>query len=283
MQQVNLKQRSPEWYEFRRNHIGGSDAAVCLGESPYMSAHELYLEKLGLGKPKQVNSYMQQGIDLEEPARSAFENIMGISVFPVCRKSRHTDFMMASLDGLDMDEKIAVEIKCPSNMTYHQMALDGQVPDHHMPQLQHQLSVLGLDVVYFFSYTLSSHAIVEVKRDEKYIKNLIEKEKAFWDYVLKKEPPPLTEKDYVFCESPEWKELTDEWRTLSDLEDRKEVIRNRLIAIAGEKNAKGNGCTLTKVHRKGNVVYSKIEYLKTIDLEPYRSPPVESWRLSMNG
>jgi|SRR6185295_5479222 len=282
MQQPNLRQRSPEWHEFRQKHIGGSDAITCMGDYRYATPYQLYLEKLGLSSPRRITSAMQNGIDNEEPARRAFENLMGISVFPVVRKSRTVDFMMSSLDGLDMDEKIAVEIKCPSDMTYHQMALDGKVPDHHMPQLQHQISVLGLDGIYFFSYTATSSAVVEVKRDENYIRNLIEKERIFWEYVTKEEAPPLTDKDYVYCESNEWKELTEEWKRLSDLEERKEIVRKQLIAIAGDKNAKGNGCTLTKVYRKGNIPYSKIPEVKKLDLEAHRGPPIESWRLSIN-
>lgn len=282
MQQPNLKQGSPEWHEFRRNHIGGSDAAVCVQQSPYMTPYDLYLEKIGLGTNRSINSYMQKGIDLEEPARKAFEETMGVSVFPTVRKSQKVHFMAASLDGLDIDGKIAVEIKCPSNMTYHQMALDGQVPEHHMPQLQHQISVLGLDGIYFFSYTPTSNAIVEVKKDDNYIKNLIEKERIFWDHVTKKEPPPLTEKDYLYCESNEWKELTDEWKQLCILEDRKEEIRKRLIILSGQKNAKGHGVTLTRVHRKGSIEYNSIPELKLIDLEKYRKPPIESWRLTVN-
>jgi putative phage-type endonuclease len=281
MQQPNLRQGTAEWHEFRQKHIGGSDAAICLGESQYMTPYQLYLEKIGLGKPRQINSAMQNGIDLEEPARRAFEQSIGVSVFPVVRKSRTIDFMIASMDGLDMDEKIAVEIKCPMNMIYHQMALDGEVPAHHMPQLQHQMSVLNLESIYFFSYTVSTHKAILVRKDENYIKNIIEKETEFWNYVDKKEAPPLSEKDYAYCDSTEWKELTEEWKQLNDLEERKEAIRKRLISIAGDRNAKGNGITLTKVYRKGVIPYSTIPEIKKLNLEPHRNPPSESWRLTI--
>src|SRR6185295_11413046 len=169
MQQPNLRQRSPEWHEFRQKHIGGSDAITCMGDYRYATPYQLYLEKLGLSSPRRITSAMQNGIDNEEPARRAFENLMGISVFPVVRKSRTVEFMMSSLDG-----------------------------------------------IYFFSYTATSSDVVEVKREKNYIRNLIEKERIFWEYVTKEEAPPLTDKDYVYCESNEWKELTEEWKRLSD-------------------------------------------------------------------
>ncbi len=283
MQQLNYVQGSEEWHTFRNKHIGSSDAAVCvLGLHYETTPYMLYMQKMGKAEPKKTTSAMYNGKVNEEPARRCFEDQLGVSVFPTVRESRTTHFMAASLDGLDIDEKVAVEIKCPvnENSTYHQMALQGQVPEHHMPQLQHQISVLELERIYFFSYTQSSNAIVEVKRDETYIKNMIQKETIFWEHVDKKNPPPLTEKDYLYCDTNEWKELTDEWIQLDYLEDRKEQIRRRLIEIAGQKNTKGNGVTVSKTQRKGNVVYSEIPYLKTIDLDQYRSPPTEIWRIT---
>ena len=36
-----------EWLEFRRNGIGGSDAACVLGISPFRTGVDLYYDKLG--------------------------------------------------------------------------------------------------------------------------------------------------------------------------------------------------------------------------------------------
>lgn len=280
MQSVSLIQGTPEWHEFRQKHIGGSDASVCLGESKYMSPYELYLEKIGEGKPKKVTTIMHQGNILEEPARKAFEQVMDVSVFPVVRKHKEYDFMAASMDGLDMDEKIAVEIKCPFSKIYHQMALNGVMPDHHMPQVQHQMSVLNIDKMYYFSYTIESHGLVVVNRDDDYIKNLISKEKEFWEMVQSRKPPELTDKDYLEMESTEWKELSDEWNRLCEMDDRKEAVRQRIIALSGAQNAKGYGIRLTKVMRKGSVDYKAVPMLKGVDLEAYRKPSNESYRIT---
>lgn len=277
-----MKQRVPEWHEFRRNHIGSSDASICLGDYRYKTPYQLYLEKIGLGEPEPISAPMQRGLDLEEEARMQFERVTGHAVFPTVRTHKDIEWMSASLDGLSIDGDIAVELKCPSNPLYHEMAMDGVLPEHHMPQLQHQMEVLGLQDIYFFSYTVTSYGIIIVKRSQNFIDDIKHKEKAFWECVTSKKPPSLTEKDYVFCDSNEWKELTDEWKQLCDLDDKKERVRKRLLEISGKRNAKGNGITLTKVFSKGKVAYDHIPVLQNLDLEPYRNPPSESFRITVN-
>ena len=44
---VRVRQGSPEWHDFRRSHIGSSDAPIIAGESPYQSPLDLYVRKLG--------------------------------------------------------------------------------------------------------------------------------------------------------------------------------------------------------------------------------------------
>lgn len=38
----------PEWLEYRRKGLGGSDAAAVLGISPFRTARDLYYDKLGV-------------------------------------------------------------------------------------------------------------------------------------------------------------------------------------------------------------------------------------------
>ena len=44
-----------EWLQARRNHIGGSDAAACVGMSPYKDNVQLWEEKMGLVEPEDIS------------------------------------------------------------------------------------------------------------------------------------------------------------------------------------------------------------------------------------
>lgn len=40
-----------EWLEYRRRGIGGSDVAAVFGLSPYLTARDLYYDKIGVATP----------------------------------------------------------------------------------------------------------------------------------------------------------------------------------------------------------------------------------------
>ena len=62
-----------EWLENRRIGIGGSDAGVILGYSPYKSPNTLWAEKCGLIADEiPDNYYMRDGRDLEEVVAKRF-------------------------------------------------------------------------------------------------------------------------------------------------------------------------------------------------------------------
>ena len=70
---VNVSKISrEEWLEFRREGIGGSDAAVVLGLNPFRSLLELYSDKLGLLPDKEDTELMRTGRDLEQYVASRF-------------------------------------------------------------------------------------------------------------------------------------------------------------------------------------------------------------------
>lgn len=48
LEKIKLEHNSPEWLEFRKTGIGGSDAAAILGLSPFKTNVEVWEEKVGL-------------------------------------------------------------------------------------------------------------------------------------------------------------------------------------------------------------------------------------------
>ena len=52
---IKLKHNSPEWLAFRKTGIGASEAAAVLGYSNTMSNIDLWEQKMGLQKPKDLD------------------------------------------------------------------------------------------------------------------------------------------------------------------------------------------------------------------------------------
>jgi putative phage-type endonuclease len=147
---AELTQNTPEWLEFRRKKIGASDAPIILEVSPWKTPYQLWLEKTsGSLPPSTVRQ--KRGLELEELARQVFEKKTGMIMFPKVVLHPSLDWMMASLDGIDIDGQAIVEIKCPGQ-TDHDVAKTGKVPEKYIPQLQHQLAVTGVEIAYYFSF-----------------------------------------------------------------------------------------------------------------------------------
>ena len=182
MKFVQLKQNTPEWLEFRKSHIGASDSSVIMGCNPYKTINELVAEKVhGLSQP--MNDKMQRGKDLEPLALSEFERIVGGLYSPAIVIHSEYEWCMASLDGIEMDGKYIVEIKCPGKKN-HTLAKKGKVPDEYYPQLQHQLACTGLEWIYYFSYSEGDNALLKIERDNPYIETMLHKQKQFYEEHL---------------------------------------------------------------------------------------------------
>lgn len=285
LKRLDVSQDTPQWLEMRKNFVGASDSPVIMHESPWKTPFELWEEKVGLKQFSFVTPAMQRGKDMEHIARYEFEKLTGKKYLPVVVKHPDNDFMIASLDGLSEDEKSIVEIKCPKKVD-HELAKKGQVPRHYYAQLQHQLACCGLDMAYFYSFDGEQGCIVEVYKDASYIDTMVKREEAFIKCVRQFCPPSLCEKDYIEVIDPKWEMLSKKYvklkRLLSNLETKEKEIREELIHIAGGLNSTGNGIKLSKVVRKGSIDYDamlKQEKIQ-VNLERYRKPSIESWRIS---
>lgn len=277
-----LIQNTPEWLEMRRNKVGASDAPIIMEASPWTTPYQLWQQKLGLVPKGVTTERMARGTALEDLARQELEKLTGLLLFPKVCFHASISYMMASIDAMDSEGKYAAEIKCPSAFD-HAKAQAGHIPDKYIPQLQHQLEVCQLEKGYYFSFDGSQGVVVEIYRDDKYIKKLLKKEKEFWECLQEFVAPDLTEKDYVVKNDPSWLNAAIQWKTLSEqietLEDQKNKLKDFLISMAHNHNSMGAGVKVSKVIRKGNVDYSKIPELSDVNLEAYRKNPIEYWKI----
>jgi putative phage-type endonuclease len=274
-----LEQGSQEWLDFRRDKITATDATIIMGASHWKTRIQLYHEKKDPNYVSFKNDRMQRGIELEPMARDLFCAKTGHKMIP---KVIVKDWAMASLDGINQWNEV-LEIKCPGDKD-HQIALSGKVPDHYYPQLQHQMWVCNSEMAFYFSFDGFDGVTVELKRDEEYIEKMIAEEFKFYTCLKENTPPEPEEGDYIERNDDLWEQCASRWQSVNsaikELEKEEEDLRKQLIFLSGESNTKGGGISLCQVVRRGNIDYSKIACLKTIDMEPYRKSPITSWRLT---
>ena len=205
-----LKNRS-EWVGSRKR-IGGSDAAAVLGLNPYKSNTDLWFEKKGKIKPKDISNkdYVKYGIAAENYLRELFkldypnyevlydENNMFINdKYP---------FAHASLDGelieKDTGRKGILEIKTTNILQSMQKEnWKGKIPENYYVQVLHYLMVTEYDFAVLKAqlksvfndeiYIQVRHYFIEredVTDDIEYLKN---EENKFWESLKMTSPPNL--------------------------------------------------------------------------------------------
>lgn len=273
-----LKQGSAEWLALRKTKITSSDAAIIMEVNPWKTPYQLFLEKLDLSLPDEENDAMRWGKLKEEEARQCLEKKTELFFFPeVVFHSEH-DFMMASLDGITFDKKIICELKCPRSYK-------PDLPNYYYAQIQHHLACSSAKCCYYFPYYKGDGEYIEVYPNKDYIDALIQKEQEFYQCLINRTPPPLTDRDYTLRLDDSWKIIAEKWMQLSvkigQLEIEEKELRKQLIEMAGNQNAMGAGIKLAKIIRRGSVCYESIPELKGVDLNPYRKESVETFRIDL--
>lgn len=280
-----LVQQSPEWREFRRSHIGSSDAPIIMGASPWCTPYKLWRRKLGIDEEVEATPRMRRGIEMENEARIHFEIISNLHVSPRVIVSHDHPWMMASLDGITDDGKDAVEIKCPGQKD-HELAKDGKIPDKYYPQLQHQIAVAELDHIFYFSFDGQNGVEIKVYRNDKYIYDMVSKEQEFYNNLIDMISPDLSDKDYVCKAGGRWSETATKWadvkKKIQELEKWEQELRSGLISMCEGQNSVGDGVRASYISKKGSVDWERIieDLGLDIDLEKYRKKRVEYWNLS---
>lgn len=281
-------QGTPEWKAHRAQFIGASDAPVIMGVCKFKlndgrpkTPHILWQEKLGLLDGETDNANTRHGKAMENPARLVYQEMSGYLVEPDMAYHASIPFMMASLDGITDDKTRAVEIK-NCNAEDHELAKKGKIPVHYYPQIQHQLACLGHKVMDYFSYHKGEGIIVSVMRDDKYIEEMIEKEKEFWSFVETLREPPLTELDYQEMDDA-WEEMAEELYSLEERIKRQQQkakeMKEEMKRLSDFKPSKKGDYMLVSSRKPGNIDYTLIPELQEVNLECYRKSEIVAWTL----
>jgi putative phage-type endonuclease len=200
MKIVNLEQNTPAWHKWRVQHVTATDAPKILDKDRWCGIHDHWMKKMGFVEPDPVNEAMERGQLLEPIARELLCKQLEINFEPAVIESDEYPWMGASLDGITKDWNYICEIKCMKLQKHLQVSKETIDPCHYA-QMQHQLACTRALAVYYASYHPDAPeplTIVKIFPDDKYIANMIEKEKEFFFETMRSMEP--TRESWTFKE-----------------------------------------------------------------------------------
>lgn len=305
MKIVDLKQRTPEWYAWRRAGVTASDATVLLG-SPYKTPWRLWAEKTGrlLEQDLSGNPNVQRGIREEPEARRRYEARHDVLLLPVCAESTEEPIVRASFDGLT-DGGRPVEIKAPTEAYFRdavENGTDSELYRRYYAQVQAQIYIAEADLGYLVLQCGEAFLDIEVPRDDAYIARLVEEARKFWELVRTgKEPPLDPDRDMYVprgAEEETWFRLAAEYRRLDEKREayaaeaeaigkKLDALKAQFLQMMGEfMLAESAGVRISRYLQNGSIDYKTA--LKEIcpnltesELERYRREPSERVRITV--
>ena len=248
------KMTHEEWVQLRKSSIGGSDAAICVNMNPYSGLLTLYADKMGMSKEKDTSEAMRLGTDLEQYVAERFMEKTGKKVrndFGMYADDDY-DFLTANIDRKVVGENAGLECKVMGSFHGYNFE-NGDVPSHYFCQCQHYMMVMGFDMVYLAILVLQRGLyVIEIKRDDSFIKSLREAETGFWTQYIMTDtmPAPDGESDLETLkqiyphpikdseiEISGLDQMIKEYKAIKDLADeykeRSESMKGRICKLLG--------------------------------------------------
>ena len=197
-----------DWLSMRMKGIGASECAAIIGQSPWMTANDLWNLKVGKKQPKDMsdNEAVQTGVRMEKPLRELFK-----SMHPELKVTYHPfdmlfdkdyPFMFSTLDGeiKDGKKKAILEIKTSTpNSKVGWEKWNEQVPQNYYAQVTWQLACTGYDYAILFACLFTASGDLQIRQyrfdradmvdDIQYMR---EKAVEFWDSVQNRTVPTMT-------------------------------------------------------------------------------------------
>lgn len=180
---IDLEQDSQEWLEWRHTVLGASDASTLLGINKFKDPLTFVQEKLSPELPVfETNEHIERGKALEPEARELLETIVGYKFEPKCMVSKDYPIISASLDGINFEEEVICEIKCPKSLWYTKKH---GIPDYYKAQMNQQLFVSGMETCIFFAYANNDYYMEDYTPQDSVIEEQVSVAIELMDLVFK--------------------------------------------------------------------------------------------------
>ena len=188
-----------EQLEQRRQGIGASEVSAIVGLSPFRTAHDIYLEKIGAVDPTPETLPQKRGRILESALRDWFCEDTGLKVWVPQSMKHDTEPFYATPDGIILREgdgpSALLELKSDFSFQNHWGEEEDAVPDWYAVQVAFQLGVTGFDLAYLAVLRLGNFRIYTLRRDQDIIDTLFAACREFWTLVQNRTPPRLDASD----------------------------------------------------------------------------------------
>jgi len=187
----------------RPRAIGGSDAAVVLGISPWKTRYQLWRELVGESEPvAEENERLRWGKLLEEPVAREYAERTGRKIRRVNRTLVHPElpYVTGHLDrdvvrGDDPEKRI-LEVKTTDTWNRTEWGPSGsdEVPDHYLTQVQHYMALTGADICDVAVLVGGNDfRVLHVPRNDRLIGAMLERYVDFWERHVEAKVPPEVE------------------------------------------------------------------------------------------
>jgi putative phage-type endonuclease len=291
MDDMEVEQRSPAWFNQRKGRVTGSNVAAILGDDPYRTADDVLRSMVrdyhGVESEFPDNPAMAWGRANEANAIGLFELSTGIDV-KKCGFFPYEDWLGASPDGLIGDDTI-LEFKCPYGIRNKPAPVPFKRLDqtHYYGQIQIEMLASGRTKAIFAQWTPSGEYVEHVAQDRAWLEENLTRLRAFYDlYLAELENPEHLEPKRREINTPRLSQLIAEYDDMKEAQDRaKERIDEIMDAMqeaAGFKDALICGRKLTKVQKAGAISYAKAikDLLPKADLSPYTGAASSYWKFT---
>lgn len=149
------------WLEARKKYVTASEISSVLGNNPYKTVQELYLDKIGLEVPIPDNKHLQRGryyepLIIEKWAREEAGNAKyrtGLGLLA----SLQYPWLACTPDAVARysNETVLLEVKCPNKMF-------STPPAHYVSQVQLQMLVTGIKRAFLVAGTVTNGNISQL-------------------------------------------------------------------------------------------------------------------------
>jgi len=196
-----------EWHAARRKGLGGSDVAAVMGVSPWNSAMDTWLSKMGMVEPNSETGAMQRGRLFEDAIAQWYQEEIGSEYvveggeeMPIGNPLVE-EWMLASPDRYvtrvdGTEPKFGLEIKTARSDYGWGQKSEGNagIPAYYLTQCAWYMAVTGIHKWVIVVYILASDEFrtYTINRDPEYERHMVETCRNFWNnHVIPGVPPPL--------------------------------------------------------------------------------------------
>lgn len=278
MKILDLIQGTREWKLFRSHFIGASDSPTICGVNPWSNPAKLWNQKM-LGEEIIETESMLWGKTDESLVRGVLEKRDEAVYKPLVVGHDSLAWMFASLDGYDDVNKTLIEIKCTNAAHFAAIKVSKKIPKHYIYQVNHQMEVVGVDAALLVIFDGMNMMEFPIQKDDKIVKEILEKGKDFYDSMISFTPPEESHIDRPDL-IPYAQTVSELRKKFKEAEDEYDSAVETLKIMAGLDSVVAGDHKLTKYLRKGKVNYMKIPELREVDLENYREKPSTCWKFT---